>query len=70
MSRLKCQPVPDAGCCIFLLLIGMIEHGLIESANYGIHKHISQNMKTTSVDSMGSEGDDFMEIRYDSIENH
>ena len=42
----------------------MIEHGLIESANYGIHKHISQNMKTTSLGSLGSESDDFMEIRW------
>ena len=42
----------------------MIEHGLIESANYGIHKHISQNMKTTSIGSLGSDSEEFMEIRY------
>ena len=48
---------------MYLCVSGMIEHGLIESANYGIHKHISQNMKTTSLGSLGSESDDFMEIR-------
>lgn len=60
---------PVEKLCNFILSIlslypGMIEHGLIESANYGIHKHISQNMKTTSLGSLGSDTEDFMEIRY------
>lgn len=60
---------PVEKLCNFILSIlslfpGMIEHGLIESANYGIHKHISQKMKMTSMGSLGSDSEDFMEIRY------
>ncbi|XP_045168814.2 late secretory pathway protein AVL9 homolog [Mercenaria mercenaria] len=58
------SPVEKLGNTLLSVLSlypGMIEHGLVESTAYGIHKQISPTIANTKI---SSDSEDFLEIRY------